>query len=299
MSISFGWYLDIVEKQCVKVPFDQICSIWVCTKWVPKLWILSEKSKNFDKKSKPNQSEPIRVSQIRASQIRASQTRASQIRASQIRASQIRATEISSNHRELHGAIFLSQLYSYAMNWRLDHTRIRPMSPYRWLYLLSEKVREISNRLDTMDEKEEVRPTERVFRWNPWQHQSTVNHREDSRDRPIGALQVCPLCQPKPCCVICSAVSSCQHLTASWAGTQDWQGCQPEYLGQKVVNLKEGWQSRQFLCPATVDQIPRLTDRTQKNIWKFLYSLQLLFHLDLHFPKMFITSVCRAEIGWK
>ncbi len=30
-----------------------------------------------------------------------------QIRASQIRASQIRATEISSNHRELHGAIFL------------------------------------------------------------------------------------------------------------------------------------------------------------------------------------------------
>ncbi len=39
------------------------------------------------------------------------QIRASQIRASQIRASQIRATEISSNHRELHGAIFLySQL---------------------------------------------------------------------------------------------------------------------------------------------------------------------------------------------
>ncbi len=48
----------------------------------------------------------IRVSQIRAGQIRASQTRASQIRASQIRASQIRASEISSNHRELHGAIF-------------------------------------------------------------------------------------------------------------------------------------------------------------------------------------------------
>ncbi len=49
------------------------------------------KSKNFDKK----------VSQIRSSQIRVSQ-----IRASQIRASQIRASEISSNHRELHGAIF-------------------------------------------------------------------------------------------------------------------------------------------------------------------------------------------------
>ncbi len=49
----------------------------------------------------------IRVSQIRVSQIRARQIRASQIRASQIRASQIRASEISSNHRELHGAIFI------------------------------------------------------------------------------------------------------------------------------------------------------------------------------------------------
>ncbi len=34
------------------------------------------------------------------------QIRASQIRARQIRARQIRATEISSNHRELHGAIY-------------------------------------------------------------------------------------------------------------------------------------------------------------------------------------------------
>ncbi len=80
-------------KQCIKVPFGQICSIWMCAKWVPKL---SEKSRNFDKKA----------SQIRASQIRVSQIRVWQIRASQIRASQIRASEISSNHRELQGAIF-------------------------------------------------------------------------------------------------------------------------------------------------------------------------------------------------
>ncbi len=40
------------------------------------------------------------------SQIRVSQIRARQIRARQIRARQIRASEISSNHRELHGAIF-------------------------------------------------------------------------------------------------------------------------------------------------------------------------------------------------
>ncbi len=37
----------------------------------------------------------------------------SQIRASQIRASQIRATEISSNHGELHGAIFLTLSVPY------------------------------------------------------------------------------------------------------------------------------------------------------------------------------------------
>ncbi len=45
-------------KQCVKVPFGEICFIWVCAKWVSKLWILSEKSRNFDKKSNPNQSKP-------------------------------------------------------------------------------------------------------------------------------------------------------------------------------------------------------------------------------------------------
>ena len=75
---SFSLYTDIVVKQCIKVPFGKICSIWVCAKWVPKLWMLSEKSKNFWWKKK----------------------------ATQIRASKIRATKISSNHRELHGAIF-------------------------------------------------------------------------------------------------------------------------------------------------------------------------------------------------
>ncbi len=62
--------MDIVVKQCVKVPFGQICSIWVCAKWVPKLWMLSEKSKTFDEK----------VTQIRATQIKATQIRATQIR---------------------------------------------------------------------------------------------------------------------------------------------------------------------------------------------------------------------------
>ncbi len=52
------------------------------------------KSKNFDKK------------------------KASQIRASQIRASQIRATEISSNHRELHGAVFVFATWPHlSTNW--------------------------------------------------------------------------------------------------------------------------------------------------------------------------------------
>ncbi len=84
-------------KQYVKVPFGQIYSSWVGAKWVPKLWILSKKSKNFDKKR----------TQTRVSQIRVSQIRVTQIRASQIWVTQIRATEISSNHRELHGTIFI------------------------------------------------------------------------------------------------------------------------------------------------------------------------------------------------
>ncbi len=50
--------MDIVVKQCIKVPFGQICSIWVCAKWVPILWMLSEKSKHFDEKCNPNQSKP-------------------------------------------------------------------------------------------------------------------------------------------------------------------------------------------------------------------------------------------------
>ncbi len=45
----------------------------------------------------------IRVSEIRGSEIRGSEIRVSEIRVSEIRVSEIR---ISSNHRELHGAIF-------------------------------------------------------------------------------------------------------------------------------------------------------------------------------------------------
>ncbi len=48
-------------------------------------------------------------------QIRASQIRVTQIRASQIRASQIRAPEISSNHLELHGAIFTFYLPRFSV----------------------------------------------------------------------------------------------------------------------------------------------------------------------------------------
>ncbi len=50
----------------------------------------------------------------------------SQIRASQIRASQIRATEISSNHRELHGAIFF-QVTNYVNLFRMEDDKERCM----------------------------------------------------------------------------------------------------------------------------------------------------------------------------
>ncbi len=46
----------------------------------------------------------IRVSEIRVSKIRGSKIRGREIKVSKIRVSKIR---ISSNHRELHGAIFL------------------------------------------------------------------------------------------------------------------------------------------------------------------------------------------------
>ncbi len=54
----------------------------------------------------------IRVSEIRGSEIRGSKIRVSEIRGSKIRGSEIRVSKIriSSNHRELHGAIFFKRL---------------------------------------------------------------------------------------------------------------------------------------------------------------------------------------------
>ncbi len=106
---------------------SSIYSIWVCAKWVPKLCILSEKSKNFEKKSNPNQSKPnqswAKSEQPKSEQAKSelSLIRASQIRVSQIRVSQIRATLISSNHRELHGAIFGP---SSPVHWFAEHRHL-------------------------------------------------------------------------------------------------------------------------------------------------------------------------------
>ncbi len=59
----------------------------------------------------------IRVSEIRVSEIRVSEIRVSEIRGSEIRGSEIRT---SSNHRELHGAIFfLSRVESPKLMWIL------------------------------------------------------------------------------------------------------------------------------------------------------------------------------------
>ncbi len=60
--------MDIVVKQCIKIPFDQICSIWVCGKWVCKLWMSNEKSKNFDKKKKQPKSEQPKSEQPKSEQ---------------------------------------------------------------------------------------------------------------------------------------------------------------------------------------------------------------------------------------
>ncbi len=70
----------------------------------------------------------IRVSEIRVSEIRGSKIRGSEIRGSEIRVSEIRVSKIriSSNHHELHGAIFsrlnLNLNHKPVTSTELDHT---------------------------------------------------------------------------------------------------------------------------------------------------------------------------------
>ena len=66
-----------------------------------KIWILDKKVTK------------IRVSEIRVSEIRVSEIRVSEIRVNKIRVTEIRVSEIriSSNHSELHGAIFFFFIY--------------------------------------------------------------------------------------------------------------------------------------------------------------------------------------------
>ncbi len=72
------------------------------------------KRKNFWQ----NKVSEIRVSKIRVSEIRGSKIRGSEIRGSEIRVSEIR---ISSNHRELHGAIFCIRA-----PWGLNDAKLDP-----------------------------------------------------------------------------------------------------------------------------------------------------------------------------
>ena len=72
-----------------------------------------KKVRIFDKKVTKIRVSKIRVSKIRVSEIRVTEIRVSKIRVSEIRVTEIHLSEIrvskiriSSNHRELHGAIF-------------------------------------------------------------------------------------------------------------------------------------------------------------------------------------------------
>ncbi len=74
-----------------------------------------KKGRIFDEKVNEIRVSEIRVSEIRVIEIRVSEIRVSEIRVSEIRVSEIRVIEIkgneiriSSNHHELHGAIFVS-----------------------------------------------------------------------------------------------------------------------------------------------------------------------------------------------
>ncbi len=67
----------------------------------------------------------IRVSEIRVSKIRGSKIRESEIRVSEIRVSEIR---ISSNHRELHGAIFCAVILLRNQALKVPSWRITPVT---------------------------------------------------------------------------------------------------------------------------------------------------------------------------
>ncbi len=135
----FWCHMDIVVKQCVKVPFGWIC-ILVPFACVPKkfpsceCWV--KKVRIFDNKVTKIRVSKIRVSRIRVSEIRVSKIRVSKIRVSEIRVSEIRVSKIrvreirvskirvreirvseiriSSNHHELYGAIF----YPFRTSWQ-------------------------------------------------------------------------------------------------------------------------------------------------------------------------------------
>ncbi len=74
---------------------------------------MSEKVRIFDKNVTAIRVSEIRVSKIRVSKIRVTEIRVSKIRVTKIRVSKIRVSEIriSSNHPELHGAIFINSAY--------------------------------------------------------------------------------------------------------------------------------------------------------------------------------------------
>ncbi len=102
--------VEFVPFTCVPNEFPS------CEHWV-------KKSKKKDKKVTK-----IRVSKIRVSEIRVSKIRVSEIRVREIRVSEIR---ISSNHRELHGAIFVQTRFCLCMpdTRRTNSILIEPLKP--------------------------------------------------------------------------------------------------------------------------------------------------------------------------
>ncbi len=111
LKMDTGQFFWLICGYCC----ETVCKSSVLVKFVPFGCVLS-KFPSYEYWVKK-----VRILTKKATQIRVSQIRVSQIRATQIRASQIRATEISSNHRELHGAIFDRGTLGWGLSTGQDH----------------------------------------------------------------------------------------------------------------------------------------------------------------------------------
>ncbi len=114
------------------------------------------------------------MSEIRVSEIRVSEIRGSEIRVSEIRVSEIR---ISSNHRELHGAIFTTEVEMTSFFGRQCQVQFSVVSFERFAFFLAlcKSLRCFSVRLQT-NLSEDVPFDKHLFQTHASSRLNRLNH---------------------------------------------------------------------------------------------------------------------------